>query len=91
MIDAQRLNQLLNRYEGYGPRYTSYPTALHFNDEFNLSQYKEQVGLSNEALMPRARALYVHVPFCAFLCLPVLLLRMQQSCYSKSKPRSSIR
>lgn len=34
-------------------------TALHFNDEFNLSQYKEQVGLSNEALMPRARSLYV--------------------------------
>lgn len=68
MIDAQRLNQLLNRYEGYGPRYTSYPTALHFNDEFNLSQYKEQVGLSNEALMPRALSLYVHVPFCASLC-----------------------
>jgi oxygen-independent coproporphyrinogen III oxidase len=68
VIDAQQLSALLVRYEGHGPRYTSYPTALHFNEKFRIEDYQEQVALSNQLLVPRPLSLYVHVPFCASLC-----------------------
>lgn len=68
MINAQQLSALLVRYEGHGPRYTSYPTALHFNQDFTVDDYLQQVALSNQALVPRPLSLYVHVPFCASLC-----------------------
>lgn len=48
------------------PRYTSYPTAPHFNGEIGPSTYAAWL----EALAPDATvSLYVHVPFCTSLCL----------------------
>ena len=68
MINADQLNDFLLRYEGYGPRYTSYPTALHFRDDFPLNSYLEQVTESNQHPVPKSLSLYIHVPFCASLC-----------------------
>lgn len=68
MINAQNLDRLLRKYEGHGPRYTSYPTALHFDESIGAEHYIEQVQLSNQLPMPRPLSLYLHVPFCQSLC-----------------------
>jgi len=68
VIDAHTLSELLTKYNGHAPRYTSYPTALHFNEDFDSSCYNEQVLLSNQQIVPRPLSLYVHIPFCASLC-----------------------
>ena len=58
--------ELLRRYGGRGPRYTSYPTALQFHDEFSIADYETLVAASNAAGTPLS--LYVHIPFCNTLC-----------------------
>ncbi|PCJ31549.1 MAG: oxygen-independent coproporphyrinogen III oxidase [Gammaproteobacteria bacterium] len=57
---------LIKRYDTAGPRYTSYPTALEFNDQFNKTSYLEQVELSNKRGGPLS--LYFHLPFCDTVC-----------------------
>jgi oxygen-independent coproporphyrinogen-3 oxidase len=57
---------LIVRYGGRGPRYTSYPTALQFNDEFTADNYRDNAAASNESNVPLS--LYVHIPFCHSLC-----------------------
>lgn len=59
---------LVRRYAGAGPRYTSYPTALQFKETFDATQLKTFAQSSNEELLPRDLSLYVHIPFCATLC-----------------------
>ena len=59
---------LVRRYNGSGPRYTSYPTALQFTADFNAKQLREVIDLSNEQLVPDPLSLYVHIPFCSKLC-----------------------
>lgn len=58
--------ELIRRYDLHGPRYTSYPTALQFNERFDSSAYRAAALLSNETLSPLS--IYVHVPFCASPC-----------------------
>lgn len=57
---------LLARYSANGPRYTSYPTALQFRDDFEHADYLRA------AADPRASAtdlsLYFHIPFCDTVC-----------------------
>lgn len=47
------------------PRYTSYPTALHFQPGFPEAQYRQWLG---EADLRAPISLYLHVPFCNRLC-----------------------
>ena len=58
---------LTKKYDRPGPRYTSYPTAPHFqpmdHDEW-LQALRE-----NEAIRGGSTSLYVHLPFCETLCL----------------------
>ena len=57
---------LLTRYDGRIPRYTSYPTAPHFNASVGPETYAAWLqSLPDDA----ALSLYVHVPFCDRLCL----------------------
>lgn len=60
---------LIKRYDGRGPRYTSYPTAVQFHDGFTEEDYKRLALASNDG-EPEAHPLsiYVHVPFCHSLC-----------------------
>ncbi|MFQ5982604.1 MAG: radical SAM protein, partial [Woeseiaceae bacterium] len=58
--------ELIKRYGGRGPRYTSYPTALQFDDSFTARQYEQAARLSNASGRPLS--LYVHIPFCRSLC-----------------------
>ena len=57
---------LIARYDGRGPRYTSYPTALQFTDRFTADDYREFAWRSNPVARPLS--LYVHIPFCRSLC-----------------------
>jgi len=57
--------ELVKRYAGPVPRYTSYPTAPHFSDEVGETQYAAWLA----ALPHSARlSLYLHIPFCSALC-----------------------
>jgi len=55
---------LLNKYNTSGPRYTSYPTALEFNNQFGHDDLLKAIENSEN----RELSLYVHIPFCHSLC-----------------------
>jgi len=57
---------LLTRYGGRGPRYTSYPTALQFDESLTEDEYRANAIASNDGGVPLS--LYVHIPFCESLC-----------------------
>jgi oxygen-independent coproporphyrinogen-3 oxidase len=60
--------ELLARYDVTGPRYTSYPTAPSFREDFGERDYRGFARASNEYPIPRPLSLYVHVPFCESPC-----------------------
>jgi len=57
---------LIKRYDKAGPRYTSYPTAVEFNESFTADSYQQQVEISNQRGGPLS--LYFHLPFCDTVC-----------------------
>ena len=57
---------LIRRYAGSGPRYTSYPTAMEFSSAVGEQDHIEWVKESNRSRRPLS--LYVHIPFCAHVC-----------------------
>ncbi len=60
--------ELIRRYDTFGPRYTSYPTAVQFTSAFNLEDYLGGVKHSNEDPIPSPLSLYLHIPFCDTIC-----------------------
>jgi oxygen-independent coproporphyrinogen-3 oxidase len=60
---------LLDRYNVAGPRYTSYPTAPEWVDTFGPGDYERALAQSNEARAARPLSIYMHLPFCDRLCL----------------------
>src|SRR5512135_1431191 len=61
--------EILDRYNVAGPRYTSYPTAPEWIDSFGPADYEQALAQSNKALPARPLSLYMHLPFCERLCL----------------------
>ena len=59
---------LLAHYDVVGPRYTSYPTAPSFRDNFGEFDYQAFARETNDDPIPRPLSLYVHVPFCESPC-----------------------
>ncbi|CAM3800098.1 oxygen-independent coproporphyrinogen III oxidase [Ectopseudomonas alcaliphila] len=57
---------LIRRYDLAGPRYTSYPTAVQFQDDIGPFDLLHALRDSRKAGRPLS--LYVHVPFCAHIC-----------------------
>ncbi|UPW20764.1 oxygen-independent coproporphyrinogen III oxidase [Agarivorans sp. TSD2052] len=55
---------MIEKYNYSGPRYTSYPTALEFSEEFGEAQFK----VASEKFPERDLSLYLHIPFCHKLC-----------------------
>ncbi|MGB0894400.1 MAG: oxygen-independent coproporphyrinogen III oxidase [Parashewanella sp.] len=55
---------MIEKYNYSGPRYTSYPTALEFDDSFT----EQQLLTAIETSKSRQLSLYIHIPFCAKLC-----------------------
>ncbi len=60
--------ELIQRYGGRGPRYTSYPTAVQFHSGFGAQDYREAVERTNAMPIPDPLSIYVHIPFCHSLC-----------------------
>jgi len=63
--DVQVDLDLVRRYNQPGPRYTSYPTAPHFTEDYGPSAFADDVhaGSTDTPL-----SLYLHLPFCRSLC-----------------------
>ncbi|MGQ8709015.1 oxygen-independent coproporphyrinogen III oxidase [Serratia sp. TSA_198.1] len=55
---------LIQKYNYSGPRYTSYPTALEFNQGYDEAAFQSAAARYPE----RPLSLYVHIPFCHKLC-----------------------
>jgi oxygen-independent coproporphyrinogen III oxidase len=61
---AETTHKWLSKYNVNGPRYTSYPTALEFDQTISKAmQMGAAVSSQNNAL-----SLYFHIPFCHQLC-----------------------
>ncbi len=59
---------LLRKLDRSGPRYTSYPTADRFSEEFDYADYLQAVaGLQTRKGRPPL-SLYLHIPFCESIC-----------------------
>ena len=56
---------LLPYAERQAPRYTSYPSAPHFNNEVNGALYHSWLSALDERT---PLSLYLHVPYCKQLC-----------------------
>ncbi len=59
---------LLRRYDEFGPRYTSYPTAPHFHEGFGEAELRQHAARSNAELIPRPISIYLHIPYCTNPC-----------------------
>lgn len=59
--------QLIAKYDVAGPRYTSYPTAPQFDDNYNSDVYRQE-ALKHLRQSIAPLSLYVHVPFCQNIC-----------------------
>lgn len=67
MIDSStEILELVKKYNVSGPRYTSYPTAVQFTEEFAQSTLEE--ALLERSKCKQKLSLYFHIPFCFSLC-----------------------
>src|SRR5579872_4623855 len=59
--------EFLAKYNRPGPRYTSYPTAPLWKEDFGPDDLEKTYETANAAGTPVS--LYTHIPFCESLCL----------------------
>ncbi len=59
---------LIQRLSQSGPRYTSYPTADRFSDQFSSRDYLHAVNHLNARGARHPLSLYIHIPFCDTVC-----------------------
>ncbi|NVK21236.1 MAG: oxygen-independent coproporphyrinogen III oxidase [Kangiellaceae bacterium] len=57
--------QLVEKYNISGPRYTSYPTALQFAEHFSA---QDLIQALQESESDKDLSLYLHIPFCENIC-----------------------
>ncbi len=58
---------LIKKYDKPGPRYTSYPTAPQFSDNFSYHEFLAEIERTNTN-SEKDLSLYFHLPFCDTLC-----------------------
>ena len=63
--DLELDRALIRKYDGFGPRYTSYPTADRFHTGFGPAELAQALQ-GRDPTLPLS--LYVHVPFCNTIC-----------------------
>jgi len=59
-------DNLIRRHDISGPRYTSYPTAPQFKQNFGMDSWLDAAANSNNQGNPLS--LYLHIPFCETVC-----------------------
>lgn len=67
MNNFELSEQQFARYNTSGPRYTSYPTAIEFHENFSESDYRAAAERSNQN-NSKPLSLYYHIPFCDTIC-----------------------
>ena len=83
MTTSSMINfNLIKRYDKSGPRYTSYPTAVMFHDQFKANNYIQIAKQSNQNLSPLS--LYFHIPFCDTVCFYCACNKIVTKDYSKA-------
>ncbi len=60
-------DELLRRFGGRGPRYTSYPTADRFDERVGAERHAQALA-TRAARHGEPLGLYVHIPFCRSIC-----------------------
>jgi len=58
----------LKKYDKAGPRYTSYPTAPHFHENFRYEDFLTEIRETNSTGNNKNLSLYFHLPYCDTLC-----------------------
>jgi len=66
LANNDELFQLIQKYNVPGPRYTSYPTAIQFSEDFDPGDIELRLMKSRSTGQPLS--LYIHIPFCFSLC-----------------------
>ncbi len=64
MIDLD----LVQRFDKFGPRYTSYPTADRFNEAYDAQSFAQAMRARAIGAVRQPLSLYVHLPFCNTIC-----------------------
>ena len=59
--------ELLQKYNNPVPRYTSYPPANFFTEEFSQTDFRNSLTESNQQ-SPKNISFYFHIPFCKRMC-----------------------
>lgn len=59
---------ILKKYTKSGPRYTSYPTAPMFTEDFRVNDFERVIKETNDYENPANLSLYFHLPFCRSVC-----------------------
>ncbi len=66
-LDLEHAEAILPRYDRPAPRYTSYPTAPVWKEDYGPDQFVDELGRTD--VDPEdGLSIYVHVPFCSSLC-----------------------
>lgn len=58
---------IIDKYNVPVPRYTSYPPANFFHENFTVGNYLEAIDASNQS-NPSHISFYLHIPFCRHMC-----------------------
>jgi len=85
---------LIKRYDKSGPRYTSYPTALKFDESFDEASYREVAEATNDESRTLVKSgqrakplsLYFHIPFCDTVCFYCGCNKIATKDRSKAQP-----
>lgn len=85
---------LIRRYDRSGPRYTSYPTAVKFDEAFAESAYRAMAERTNQQSRmqvinggsPTPLSLYFHIPFCDTVCFYCGCSKIATKDRTKSQP-----
>ena len=75
---------LLAKYSANGPRYTSYPTALQFRDDFDSEHYAR--AAADPGAAETDLSLYFHIPFCDTVCFYCGCNKVATKNRSRAKP-----
>jgi oxygen-independent coproporphyrinogen-3 oxidase len=87
-------DEIMKRYDVPGPRYTSYPTAPVWSDDFGEADHI--TAMRNSATSGRPLSVYVHLPFCESLCIycgcnVVITKRREQAAWYLDRLEDEIR
>lgn len=78
--------ELLTRFDVPGPRYTSYPTADRFGENFHESDLLAALAQRRAERAEQPLSLYVHIPFCEALCYYCACNKIITRHHEKARP-----